>query len=432
MSNIFLCGVARAVITPEVGCCLYGYSPDIISTTVNDDLTATAFYFEDGEKSAMMISFTLGTLSGELSDKIRDNISKAQGISVGNILLCATHTHSGPNTTGNVGWGDVDEKYVNGVLLPAVYKIAAEAKASAVPATVGLAQGLSYVGVNRRELLINNKIWFGQNPWGCFNPNMTVISFKNGEGKVFANIIHYGCHCTAAGANTEISRDWAGPMIDKLEEISGGMTAFFNGPEGDVGPRIPNGKTVGMNTVKEAIGLGGVAASDAVAIWRQIKVWREISLETAATKLEIPLKPRIPFEEAKSRFEEINENANNIGGQKRNYYKRVCDSYADGYAEKESKSVEQCIVRLGDAAFVGFSYELFSEIAMRIDQASAIPYVLGLSNTNGCDGYFPTEDQICRGGYEIDMWKTSGIQAYRDDADYSIVIGTLENLKEVE
>ncbi len=432
MSNVFLCGVAREIITPEVGCNLYGYSPDVYSTCVNDDLTATAFYFECGEKSAMMISFTLGTLNGDLSDEIRDMISRENGIPVGNILLCATHTHSGPNTTGNVGWGEVDRKYVDGVLVPAARKAAADAKASAVPAKMGLAQGLSYVGINRRELRIDNKITFGQNPWGCFNPNMTVISFKNEEGGLIGNIVHYGCHCTASGRNTEISRDWAGPMIDKLEEISGGITAFFNGPEGDVGPRMPSGRTVGWYTVKDAIELGGVAASDAVAIWRKIKAWRDISLATSASKLDIPLKPRMSREEAKARYEAAGDSAINIGAQKRDYYKRVYDSYDEGYVEADARTVKQSIIRLGDVAFVGFPYELFSEIAMRIDQACEIPYVLGLSNTNGADGYFPTEDQICRGGYEIDMWLTGKVQPYTDDSDYSIIMGTLENLKEVE
>ena len=108
------------------------------------------------------------------------------------------------------------------------------------------------MGVNRREIRANNKIDFGQNPWGCFNPRMTVISFKNDEGNVVANIIHYGAHCTAAGRNTEISRDWAGVMVDSLEKESGGITAFFNGAEGDVGPRLSNGGTTGdMSHVKE-------------------------------------------------------------------------------------------------------------------------------------------------------------------------------------
>ncbi|MBR6794772.1 MAG: hypothetical protein IKM52_01530 [Clostridia bacterium] len=45
-----------------------------------------------------------------------------------------------------------------------------------------------------------NTIVFGQNPWGVFNPCMTVISFRTEEGKPYANLVHYGVHLTAAGS----------------------------------------------------------------------------------------------------------------------------------------------------------------------------------------------------------------------------------------
>ncbi len=79
-------------------------------------------------------------------------------------------------------------------------------------------------------------------------------------------------------------------------------------------------------------------------------------------------------------------------------------------------------------SYISFPYEIFSEIAMRIAYEKKIPHTLSLSNTNGCEGYFVTEDQICRGGYEIDMFKTGYIQPYADNADWYMVKQTLENL----
>ena len=51
MSGKLLLGVARTDITPEVGCNLFGYSPDVISESVHDELRVTAFYFESGASS---------------------------------------------------------------------------------------------------------------------------------------------------------------------------------------------------------------------------------------------------------------------------------------------------------------------------------------------------------------------------------------------
>ena len=145
----------------------------------------------------------------------------------------------------NPGWGELDEEYCNCVFRPAFLRAAEDAFDNMQEVTVGMASGKSEVGVNRRELNKENAIVLGQNPQGIYNPEMSVVSFKNNTGEVVANIIHYGCHGTSAGIITAISRDWEGVMCDLLEKHSGGMSAFFNGPEGDVGPRISNGKTAG-------------------------------------------------------------------------------------------------------------------------------------------------------------------------------------------
>jgi hypothetical protein len=58
--------------------------------------------------------------------------------------------------------------------------------------------------------------------------------------------------------------------------------------------------------------------------------------------------------------------------------------------------------------------------------------VLCLSNTNGSEGYFATESEICRGGYEIKMSRSSNIQNFTDDADWYAVTETLKNLKSLE
>jgi len=432
MSNNFKLGIAREIITPEVGSCLYGYRPDVHSTCVNDDLTATAFYFTDGTTEALMISATVCSINTKLCCDLRQMFEEKFGIPYGNIIISATHTHSGPNLAGTVGWGDVDTDYRDGIFIPKMLEAVRRAKESAVPAKMGMAYGDSLAGINRRQLNINNHIGLGQNPWGPFNPRMCIISFKNEAGNVIANIIHYGAHGTASGCNTEISRDWHGVMIDAVEQLSGGITAFFNGPEGDVGPRMLNGGTTGKQSVKYALEHGAFAAQDAVRIFREVKAYRDVQLKAVCENLTIPLKNRMPREEAEALYEKFKEQTVNISGQHKNYAKRVLDSYDEGYVDTESFDIKQTIIRLSDVAFAAFPYELFSEIGMRIDRASSVPYVLSLAESNGCDGYFVTQDALCRGGYEVDMFKTARVQPYRDDADFALVTGTLENLNKAE
>ena len=423
-------GVARKDITPEIGCNLYGYQPDVYSESIHDNLTVTAYVFKFGEVSAVMISVTVGSVKTELSDEIRKEISKMYDIPFENIILSATHTHSAPNLTGNFGWGDVDHKYYDGIFLPQLRTAVSEAFASTVKVQMGTAYGDSFVGINRRELTPNNTVTFGQQPWGCFNPRMSILSFKDEAGNVIANIIHYGAHGTAAGMNHEITRDWSGIMTDAVEEVSGGITAFFNGFEGDVGPRLSNGKTTGNICFVEE--LGAIAAKDAVGIYNKISDYSDCELKCASGVVRIPYKSRIPLEEAKKRLEQYPGNQINSSGQRQRYYENVIKSYENGYEEKEYYELTQSVIQVGGTVFVPFPYEAFSEMGLRIQKEVRDKNVLTLALSNGTGGYFPTQDQLCKGGYEITMFKTTNIQNYVDDADWYLIKETVNNIKKLE
>jgi len=422
-------GVARADITPELGTHLYGYTPFIVANEIHDRLSVTAFCFESGLVRALFLSITVGSLKTELCNELRNTISKECKVPFSNILLCCTHTHSAPNVTGTYGWGDVDSEYYQHIFAPGVLKAAKEAASCCIPVKMGVASGESLIGINRREPREDNVIDFGQCPWGPFDPRMTVLSFRDENQSIIANIIHYGIHGTCAGANTEVSRDFSGIMIDRMEALTGGITAFFNGPEGDVGPRLTNGITT-SNSIQYAEELGGIAASDAMRIFHKIDHWEDALLSCYDGEIKIPLNPRISLEEAEKALSESEDSEVNSLGQIRNYYRNVIKSYKDGDEDQSHFIFQQSILKLGHIAFVVFPYELFSEIGMRINQYCKEYTVLSLSNANGTYGYFPTDHEISRGGYEIVMYQTKDVQTYAKNADYHLITETLKNLKE--
>ena len=61
-------GVGREIITPAVGGHLYGYNPDVISKSINDDLTVTALYFEQDKVRVLMFSITVCEINTKLCD----------------------------------------------------------------------------------------------------------------------------------------------------------------------------------------------------------------------------------------------------------------------------------------------------------------------------------------------------------------------------
>lgn len=417
MEKLFL-GVAREIITPPLGAQLYGYRPDVFADALADDLTATAFYFRQGSVQALMISFTLCEMQTELCSRILDLLEKETSIPKECILLSSTHTHSGPNTTGDEGWGDIDLNYCEGILIPRLLSVAKEAMKAPVPVQMGMAQRESKVGINRRQIE-GRGVTLGQNPWGCFDPAMTVLSFRDEEGKTVANMIHYGCHGTAAGRCTIISRDWPGVMTDTLERETGAVTAFFNGTEGDVGPRLSNGKTVGnMDYVQQ---LGHIAGRDAVEVFRDIRGYHTPVLSAGTRENRIPLKKRMPLEEARALYEKYKENTVNLQGKLRMHALEVMAAWEKGEEEKSFESFPQTAIRLGDAVFLSFPYEVFSEIGLRIRSLCPRQQVLSLSVTNGCKGYFATESQLCMGGYEALMFQYGRIQPFCDFADWELI-----------
>ena len=434
--KLFL-GVARRIITPPIGTPLAGYQPDWFSNAVNDDLTATVFCFEQSGKRVLLASITLLSLATSISDSIRASIEEKFGIPKASVILHAIHNHSGPNTSISYGWGDANREYIDTILIPRLMEAIEEAAAHMKSVTMAITAGESLVGVNRRERKADNSVSLGQNPWGCFDPKMTVISFADEESKPVANLVHYGCHGTAAGKNREISRDWAGVMIDVLEAETGAITAFLNGPEGDVGPRLTNGFTIGKikqesGNIDYAMRLGAVAAQDAVRIYNQPK-YRTVPQMTVTTgETMVPLLPRIPLEEAKEKYEPFRGETVNLRGRSERHYRMLIESYESGYEEVEGYPMEQTILRLGDLAIVTTPYELFSELGLRVQKDSPVPYTLLLSNTNGGEGYFASETEICRGGYEIDMFITKYLQPPVPNADWYFITKTLENLSKTE
>lgn len=427
MSGQLQAGIGRRDITPAVGGNLFGYRPDVFSKSVNDGLTVTAAAFCQGATKAMLISATLGLFNTALSDKIRALVAEKTGIP--NVILSATHTHSGPNTCGITGWGGVDDEYCDSVLVPQVIEAAKEAAANLKPVLLGVGAVQSRVGMNRRRHNADGSINLGQSPWGLYDPTMTVLRFTEPGGKPVINIIHYGCHCTAAGMNTEITRDWAGVMLDRLEKEAGAPAMFINGAQGDVGPRLSNGQTVG--DISYAMELGGIAALDATLAWRNAKNVKPVNFSVASDNLKLPLKARLPYEEAKKRLAEMENSEVNIVGQVRQYYRNIIESYDKKMKEKAFFTLPQTLVAVGGVVFVPFPFEIFSEISMRLREYSPFEHTLCMSCTNGSNGYLPSQDQLCRGGYEIDFFRTGRVQPFADNTDDNIINENLKLLKKI-
>lgn len=416
-------GVAREKITPEIGGFLFGYNDHTQSTSVLDDLRVTALALKSGDEAVLLLSAELCLIQEHLADEIRAKAKAAAGIS--HVILSATHTHSGPNTASFAGFGNfgnLDTEYCEKIFIPKCVAAAKAAAASMVPVKMGIGTTESKVGINRRELLEDNTVRLGQNPWDPYDSTMTVLTFQGEDGKAVANLVHLGAHPTANGNNTEISRDWPGIMVDRLEAESGATTLYVNGTQGDIAPRMPNGESAGdVSNMKE---VGGLAAIDATRAYKTIRAFYDEPISVVCGELALPFEPPIP--EA-----DIPEMLATSQGYKSSSLQRLQALYSSGDLGPEAWTFPQTIVRIGPVVFVPYPFEVSTEIGLRLRNYSPFAHTLLLSCTNGSHSYLPAQSQICRGGYEIESFRWFRPRQLPDNADYRLVEQNMQLIKKL-
>ena len=424
-------GVARRCTSPKMGTILYGYPRQRPTQKILDDLNVIAVAFAYGDTKAVLLSADLCLATEQITHKIRQEISEKTGLPYEAVIFSTTHTHSGPNANEQVsGWGTADYDYVDGILHPQSVQAAIDALGAMRPAVMGVGTIQSDVAVNRRVIQDDGKVGLGQNPWGLVDKEMTVISFKDPvSNEVILNIVHYGCHATASGANDEATRDWPGAMKDVVERELGGTAMFLAGSIGETGPRCPNLDTT--QSVQVAQELGYRAGMDAVNAWRTIKEWRDAPVSITTGSVTVPYEPLPAKELAEEELAKLGDFEKMDVFQKNEYYrwKRVLDEYVDG-APKANWVQNQSILTLGPVAIVPFPFEMFLYTTLQLRQFSKFPYTLSVSCCNGYYAYLPSEDQLVRGGYEV--WQFQNYNTYKmvDSADTYLVTENLKILDE--
>ena len=434
--NNFKVGMAKADVTPELGCLLYGYAEERHAQRVMDRLEVGVVAIEQNGETVLLVSAEICAINREKCLEMRQVIAEAVGVKWENILYSAIHTHSGPVTRTSVGWGIADMDYLDNVLVTATIKAAKEALEGMKPAMMGIGTTESLVGINRREFNSAGEVVLGQNPEGPYNPTMTVIHFKAVTGENIGSIVHFAAHPTAADRNLSITRDWPGLMIDKLSEITGGPCMYINGAEGDVGPRLSNGKTTGGESYVNETGL--IAAADVERAFNNIDTYEVPELKVTYGDVIIPYIAPPTLDEVERRIVAMGDPAKLAGPEGTDITKyaqllKVKAVYESGEKFPAELVIPQTVVALGELAMVPVCFEAFCNIALAISEGSPYRNTLLLGLTGGSYGYLPTEDQLAVGGYEVASFRAAGGSpvSFVDDADKHMIRQNVELLRKM-
>ena len=130
----------------------------------------------------------------------------------------------------------------------------------------------------------------------------------------------------------------------------------------------------------------------------------------------------MPLEEAQKELAKIEAAGSgrfSIG--RKNLLTKIVEFYDKGETGESYFVFDQTLVRIGPVVFVPVPFEAFSEISLRMRDYSRFGHTLAVGCANGGNSYLPSHDQVCRGGYEIEMWKWARPRRLVDDADKHLI-----------
>lgn len=401
MEATLLVGAAETVITPPLGTGLAGYFTPRISEGVIYDLKAKAVIAGEGEGRVGIIACDLIGLPAEIVQAAREKLQEATGIPGERVLICGTHTHTGPETRSNriVPANDDYLQELPGLIAAAGIAAAANARPSSLWLGRDHEEGLAF---NRRFRLRDGREQFGPGPdpdavagvAGPTDPELGVIAFRQGDGDPFAVIVNYSLHIDVTGGNL-ISADYPAVLTEVLRGVYGPETIvlFVNGACGNINhvpyqldrpwPTKGNAKTTQIGRA-----LGGKALCIA-----------EKSLPSESQTVDaIQQILDVPF----YRWDEVLEErlAEARAKEEPTFFEKPLLEKAEEWTGEGSRPVETQAIRLGDAVICSAPGELFVEWGLQMKKWSPFPYTFVAELANDSVGYIPTYEAFRRGGYE--------------------------------
>lgn len=360
MSQIKI-GCGESIISPGLGVLMAGYFEERKSTAIHDDLYAKAIMFDDGNDVAGLLCCDIICIFVDEVVKIRQIIAEKTGIKGENVLICGTHTHTGPQTRGFRI--NPDEKptiqWLEGFperAAQAVIKAMGNLEPCQITGGTSLEDRIAF---NRRYRMKDGTVQTNPGnrnpniiePAGPIDPEVGIISFKN-NGKIKAIYVNYSCHLDNVGG-TEISADYPGYLSARLQErlTDKPFVLYTNGACGDIN-HIDVRSPYHRKGHEHSRWMGETLAGDACEALKNTKPLSGEIVKSASKVIQLPMKED---------------------------------------ADKKIGQAEIQAIRVGDIGFVGIPAEYFVELQLDIKKRSPFQRTFVSELANGWVGYIPTK-----------------------------------------
>jgi hypothetical protein len=276
-SNL-LAAVAKVDITPTVGMPVTGHVRP--TDGFRNKLHAEVLLLNDGRTKAAIVTTDLISATDELVTALRGAVTEPTGTPLENIMVTASHNHSGPRWESQSDYG----RRVIRDIHTAVTKAAVEMR----PVSVGYGEDQINFNINRRAL-VNGRSVVRLNPDGPCDKRVKVLRLDDGRSlEPMAIVMHAVCHACVhtwgdrfsppyPNGYPQASSDFPGEARDFVEMIYGPRTKamFLQGCAGDIRPNLPGypyrcGDEADIRWIARNLGCAVVRAADYSAIREQL------------------------------------------------------------------------------------------------------------------------------------------------------------------
>lgn len=385
----------KVEITPTLPVPLSGFGRKRIAHSIHDPLYARVFLFKDNQKEILWVQLDLVAIDQDFYDLVE----KKTGLSSENILLSATHTHSGPggtlNTTNGLlkGMGVVFGGEHNPVyceeIVNKICDALKECRKQMENATVRIIKGKVYdLGTDRHDETLE-----------C-DQDALLLEFSVKDKK--ACIVRLACHPTVLNAdNLEITADFCGQIEPNFPEYE--MVAYVNGSCGDMSTRFTR-KSYGFEESKR---FGTLVSNQLKELLKCDVESKFFDMEIMKTHIKMKTRSVDPIEVAMSKVEKAKKAVEEAMLKHVSEKElRLVQSFLEGAQnnllastmldKSGTISVPVSALKLGELTLIFTPFELFSKLSNPYKKEN-LEYI---SYTNGYYLYLPDCDAFDKQFYE--------------------------------
>jgi hypothetical protein len=424
---------------------------DVKVLHIHDETQARSLVLDDGETSLAFVVMDLCMVPREVLDNAKVRAQEITKIPVKNMMISATHTHSG-GTACSVFQSDPDETYLQFLTDRAADAII-RANNNLAPAKIGW-------GVGNEPTQVFNRRWrmkpgtpiinpFGlsdevqMNP-GIGNPNLLepagpidsevpVISVQSPDGTPIALLANYSLHYVGGTGKGEVSADYFGMFADRIQHMIGAenqsipfVAMMSNGTSGDINNVNFGAEAVTpMPPYSKMQLVANTLAAETFKVYQKIQYQDWIPL--GVQQKEILLGVRLPNERDMARAKEIVSNAKGPHMETREEIYARETILINEYPEQVPLILQA--FQLGDLAITAIPCEVFVEIGLEIKDKSPFNQTFTISLANGYNGYLPTPEHHKMGGYETWRARSSYLEVDASTKITETLYGLLDELK---